>query len=189
MEETKSTIDYLHETEIKEFMVKAAALFQLNGTSTDPLFVATTTYLALTELGLDPKLTVGYLWKSDAPTILLPYPWVETNTLSGRTDVTDVTQFPDISKRMSILGLVMCPPGSFECVYYTHPPSSITVPTTKESVPLTILEDCPSVTKIRNTLENIALYRFERNKRISNSNEQIEDILANARKIKEKFET
>lgn len=175
--------DYLNETVVKEFMCKVAAMFQINGTSGDPLFVTATTYLALREFGLEPEIVVGYLWKSDAPAVLLNWPWIQTRSSDGRIDVTDVTQFPDNSKSMSILGLIMSPPGSFKCVYYTHKPDSIQVPGSTDTVPLTVLTDgVPSVSEIRRTLDNLADYMFQRNKRVPNSTEQIQDIVDNAKR-------
>ena len=95
---------YDREEEIVRLLLRVVSFLEVNGHGSHPALATLLAERILSRCGLDPTIRVGYLWKPDAPGVVIPYPWVET-FLNGRKDITDITAFGDKSKYIYALGI------------------------------------------------------------------------------------
>ncbi len=154
---TNTEDSYPNEQEITNILMKATNVLELNNLAHDPIFATVVAYEVLRKNGYRPSLATGYLFKPDAPGILVPYAWVETSPSLGsdeeRVDITDLTPFPDKSKHIFILGYALkIGEESQKCQYYKRCPEGLQIQE----------EGVPTVSSIQKTLKNIDYYIAQR---------------------------
>lgn len=168
-------MSYVDEQEMTNILMKATNVLELNGLAHDPIFAAVVAHEVLRKNGFHPSFATGYLFKPDAPGVLVPYVWVETSPSSGeneeRVDITDLTPFPDKSKHIFILGYALkIGEESQRCQYYKRCPEGMKVQE----------EGVPTVSSIQKTLKNVNLYLAQRTRSNPVVKQIFDNILDNA---------
>lgn len=169
--EQESVNDYPNEQKITNILMKVTNVLELNRLAHDPIFAAVVAHEVLRNNGYHPSFATGYLFKPDAPGIVVPYAWVETSPPppspnEERVDITDLTPFPDKSKHIFILGYSMkIGEESQKCQYYKRCPEGMKVQE----------EGVPTISAIQKTLKNVDYYIAQRTR----SNPVIKQIYDN----------
>jgi len=164
--------EYPHEQEITKLLMKATNVLELNGLAHDPIFAAVVAHEILHNNGYHPFFAVGYLFKPDAPGIVVPYAWVETSPPDDeRTDITDLTPFPDKSKHIFLLGYSLkIGEDSQKCQYYKRCPEGMKIQE----------EGVPTISAIQKTLKNVDYYIAQRTKSTPIVKQIYDNIIENA---------
>jgi len=142
---------YDREEEIVRLLLRVVSFLEVNGHGSHPILATLLAERILSRCGLDPTIRVGYLWKPDAPGVVIPYPWVET-FLNGRKDVTDITAFGDKSKYIYALGIgIGFGDQCVKCQYHRRVPEGCKVVGTDVGDPDTV----PAISAIRREIGNV----------------------------------
>ena len=142
---------YDREEDIVRLLLRVVSFLEVNGFASHPILSTLIGERVLSRCGLDTNIRVGYLWKPDAPDVVIPYTWVET-FLNGRKDITDLTAFGDKSKYIYVLGVAIgFGEGCLKCEYHRSPPPNTKVVGTDVGDPDTV----PPISQIRRAVSNI----------------------------------
>lgn len=142
---------YDREEEIVRLLLRVVSFLEVNGHGSHPILATLLAERILSRCGLDPTIRVGYLWKPDAPGVVIPYPWVET-FLNGRKDITDITAFGDKSKYIYALGIgIGFGDQCVKCQYHRRVPEDCKVVGTDVGDPDTV----PTISAIRREIGNV----------------------------------
>lgn len=168
---------YPQEEQMNNILMKVTNVLEMNKLAHDPIFAAVVAHEVLRNAGYHPSFATGYLFKPDAPGIVVPYAWVETSPLTGeedelsRVDITDLTPFPDKSKNIFILGYSLkIGEDSQRCEYYKRCPDGMKIQE----------EGVPTVSAIRKTVSNVDFYLKQRTRSDPIVKQIYDNILENA---------
>lgn len=164
--------EYPREQEMTKLLMKTTNVLELNRLAHDPIFATVVAHEILRRNGYHPSFATGYLFKPDAPGILVPYAWVETSPpLSERVDITDLTPFPDKSKHIFILGYALkIGETSQKCSYYKKCPEDMKIQE----------EGVPTASAIQKTLKNVEQYIAQRTRSNPVVRQIYDNIMENA---------